>query len=96
MMSVGEVVAGIVGVLAFEVVLAMGGEESQTLQVLDLEKFGIVVGDSVVGKIGKETIEEIKHIEADARLRTVGLEDKIRIILRVLPRTVARSIDDIG
>ena len=60
-----------VGVFLLFIVLTMGGEETQVTHVLNLQQFGVIPRYT---EIVKKTVEEIEHIEADARLLTVCLQ----------------------
>ena len=60
-----------VGVFLLFIVLTMGGEETQVAHVLNLQQFGVIPRYT---EIVKKTVEEIEHIEANARLLTVGLQ----------------------
>ena len=65
-------------VLLFLIVLAVCRKEAQAAHVFHLQQFGVIEADT---QEREKTIEEVKHIEADARLRTVGLQHPIRPVV---------------
>ena len=67
-----------VRVLLFLIVLAVCRKEAQAAHVFHLQQFGVVKADT---QEREKAVEEVKHIEADARLRTVGLQHPIRPVV---------------
>ena len=67
------------------IVAAYGREEAEMLQIFYLHQCLLVESNA---QIGKETIEEIEHIEADTRLRTFGIQYPVRIKVFVRPAAV--------
>ena len=87
----GGEVRHLVRVLIFLVVLTMRCKETKVTHILHLEQFAVV---ERYPQIGKETVEEVKHVEADARLLAVSIQHPVRPFV-FWTATFGNGIDDV-
>ena len=55
-------------------ITAFGGEETKVLHVFDILQYVDVVSHT---EMFEQTLQEVEHIEADARLRSLGIEHPV-------------------
>ena len=76
-----QVLEGVTGIInRLNVILAVGSEKAQVLQILHSQQGALV---EPYTQMGKQAVEEIEHVEADAALRAVGIQHPVGEVILV-------------